>query len=114
PQPSHHDRTVAPLDLLVDIWASLFSTLRRLDALTVDHNGTGLGLPALLLPHGFDQRRVERRPQPAVAPAPLLPIHGLPRREVVGQQPPRLPTAYDRENGSQDLAARPGARAASG
>src|SRR5712692_447575 len=113
-QDIHHDMAFASSDWFMDIGSSLFPTFGCLDALAVDTGPTGLGLSARLPSHGGDQRRVKLAPQTAVAPAPVIPIHGLPRRKVVGQQSPRLPTTYEVEDGMQDLAVRPGPRATPG
>jgi hypothetical protein len=113
-QDGHHDMAVASLDLFMDLDSSLFPTCGCLDALAVDNGRTGLGLSAPLPSHGGDQRRLKLVPQTAVAPAPVIPLHSLPRRKVVGQQSPRLPTPYDVEDGIQDLALRPGTRATPG
>ena len=114
PQDSDHDVAFAPIDLLVHVRPTVFPAFRRLDALAVNNRGTGLGLPPFLLADGCDQGRVERVPQPAVAPSPVIPIPRLPRRKVVRQQAPGLPTAPEIEDGIENLAIRPGARAASG
>src|SRR5262249_55895984 len=113
-QDVHHDMAFASIDLFMDISSSLFPTFGCLDALAVDNGRAGLALSARLPSHGGDQRRVKLVPQTAVAPAPVIPIHGLPRRKVVGQQSPRLPTTYEVEDGIQDLAVRPGPRATPG
>jgi hypothetical protein len=107
-----HNMALTPINLIVDLRSSLFSPLGRLDALAINNGGTGLGLSPGLLPDRRDQRRVELLRQPAVAPAPIIPIDGLPGREVVGQQPPRLSTAHKIEDRIDDLAVRPGTRAA--
>src|SRR5215510_7587187 len=107
-----HDMAFAPVDLLMHIGSALFPTFGRLDALAINNGGAGLGLPPGLLPDLRDQGHVEVFPQPAVAPPPIIAIDRLPRGKVVGQQPPRLPTAHDIEDGIDDLPIRPGARTA--
>src|SRR5215510_289804 len=109
-----HDMAFAPVDLLMHIGSALFPTFGRLDALAINNGGAGLGLPPGLLPDQRDQGGVELLPQPAVAPPPVISIDGLPRGKVVGQQPPRLPAAYEVEDCIDDLPIRPDARAASG
>ncbi len=112
PQDVHHDMPFAPFDLLVDIYSSLFPAFRRFDALTIHNCRTGLRRSPFLLADGFDQSCVEHVPQPAVAPAPVIPVHRLPRGKIVRQQPPRLSTTNDVENGIENLPVCPEARTA--
>jgi hypothetical protein len=112
PQNAHHDVAFASIDLFVDTRAALFSAFGRLDALAGNNGGTGPGLSPGLLPDRRDRGRVEPLPQPAAAPAPVMPADCLPRRKVVGQQSPRLPTAHELEDRIGDLAVGPEARAA--
>ena len=76
PQDVHHDMAFAAIDLLVDIGPALFPAFGRLDALAIDNGRTGRGQSARLLPDGRDQRRIQLLPQPAMAPAPVIPIGG--------------------------------------
>ena len=96
----------------MDICSALFASFSRLDALAVNNRRTGLGLPPGLLADSGDQGGVESVPQPPVAPPPVISLDCLPRGKVVGQQPPRLPTAHEVENGIENLPVRPGAWAA--
>jgi hypothetical protein len=114
PEDVDYEMAFAPVDLLRHLGSSLFPAFGRLHAWAVNNGGAGLGLPPCLLSDRRDQGRGELLPQPAVAPPPILPIDRLPRRKVVGQQPPRLPAAHKIEDRIEDLPIRPGARAASG
>src|SRR5262245_19596351 len=114
PQDIYYDVAFPPIDLLVDIHAPGLSAFGRLDAVAVDNDGTGLGLSPCLLSYGFDQHRVKGVPQSTVTPPPVVAIHLLPWRKVVWHQSPCLPTAYDIEDGIENLAVRPGTWAASG
>jgi hypothetical protein len=109
-----HDMAFAPVDLLMHVGSTFFAAFGRLDALAINKSGAGLGLPPSVLPDGQDQGGVEPLPQSAVTPSPVLAIDCLPRGKVVGQQPPRFPTAHEIEDGIDDLPIRPYARAASG
>jgi hypothetical protein len=105
-------RPFAPIDWLVDLRAALFAACGRLGAWAVDPGRTGLGLPPGLLADRRDRHRVELRPHPAVAPAPVISLDRLPRGKGRGQQSPRLSTAHEREDRLDDRAVRPGTRAA--
>src|ERR1035437_7102481 len=79
---------LAPLDLLPSVVAPLTPLVGHLDALAVHDAGTGLRiLPRSLAPRP-PQEVMDTLPGAAPPPLPEVPIHRLPGRQVMGQQPP--------------------------
>lgn len=80
---------LAALDLFSRVVADGPAVPVRLDALAVQHGGARLRVAAFVRAHAGAQGVVQRCPGAVQTPRAKDVIDGLPRREILGQQPPR-------------------------
>src|SRR5450759_303704 len=98
-----------PIYLLMDVDSALIATFRGFDTLTINNRRTGLGLAAFMHANLRHQCGINLFPGAIFAPAPIIPIHGLPRWQVMRHQAPGATTTQNIENGIQNFAERPNA-----
>ena len=91
----HHRVPLASLDLLAAIVAPHAAALGRLDALAVDHGRGRAGFAPDPLAVTHDQVVVDGFPRAVIAQPGEPAVHGAPRREAVGHQPPRDAATQD-------------------
>src|SRR5829696_1103484 len=98
-------------NFLVAVVAPLFATdPGGLDRLGVGDARARQRVPAQAGPQSLAQHGVQPLPCPLRAPPAEPPVDGLPRRKILGQQPPGAAALEDVEDGVKDLAGAVGSR----
>jgi hypothetical protein len=99
----HQQGPFTPTQLFGPIIATYTSHSRRLDRLAIENRGTRLGVASSLHAERLPQGRVNSLPHAYQPPTPKVMVHRLPRRQIVGHQPPGTATTQAIEDCMQDV-----------
>src|SRR5215212_367904 len=103
-----NNMTFASRNLFIDIHAAFFATFGGFDALAVNNACAGLRFSALPHSNLLHQHSIDFFPQTAVAPVPVVAIHGLPRGQIMRHQTPSTSATNNVQNRIQKIALAPG------
>ena len=106
PQRVHHHMAFATSDLFPGIVTPHSGLIRDLHRLTVDDPGGGIRVLTGRMADELDEHVMYDRPDVQLAPPPKIAIDGLPRREVMRQEPPRTTRRDDIKDGIDNHPAR--------
>ena len=94
---------LAPVDLLGAVESVVTTAIGGCDALRVNNRCAGLAVATFQNPEVTAQGVIDPFPRPISAPAPTVVIDDAPRRQIIGDKPPRTASAQDIQDRIDDL-----------